>query len=167
MNIREVLLIILCSCVITVSYMLGTNALGIMASIIAFLLFVPQAMRAWDARNQPAAMSAVSIGTQVLLLTNAIVWALYGLGTHAFWVAAPGIVNGPLALVVMSLVIRSRREAHKIENEYSDVCSRCNFQGEHEIYITQPPGYGSRMPCSSQSVKNGYPVPATIPPTRK
>lgn len=46
-----------------------------------------------------------------MLLVNATGWALYGVLTGAFWVGAPGIVNGPLAILSIVLVLRSRRHA--------------------------------------------------------
>lgn len=85
------------------------EVVGFAASITAFILFVPQALLVWRKREDVAALSGVSVWMQVALLANASLWGIYGVLTGAFWVAAPGIVNGPLALATLFLVARSRR----------------------------------------------------------
>lgn len=88
-----------------------TNALGFAMSVISFVLWLPQARLVWKNRRDPHALAGVSVVTQWLVLTNAIGWALYGVLTGAFWVGAPGIVNGPLAVMTTILVRHSRRHA--------------------------------------------------------
>lgn len=84
------------------------HIIGFTASTIAFVQFVPQAVRVWHLRNDPVALSGVSLATQSLVITNAILWFLYSAVTGAFWVSAPGYVTLPLALITIYFVIRAR-----------------------------------------------------------
>lgn len=88
-----------------------TQVIGATMSVISFVLWLPQARLVWTNRHDAAALSGVSVGTQVLVLVNAIGWAVYGLLTGAIWVGAPGIVNAPLSIATIYLVLRSRRHA--------------------------------------------------------
>lgn len=108
-RLSDVLIVAVAVLVVSVGAVFGAGVLGALASSISFALFLPQAMKTWRTRNNPAALSGVSVGTQVLLLANASLWGLYGWETGAFWVAAPGLVNAPLALLVIGLILRARR----------------------------------------------------------
>lgn len=130
-----------------------TEAIGFAASVIAFVLFVPQARRTWRVRNDPHALAGVSAGTQWLLLSNAALWAVYAMLTGAFWVGAPGIVNGPLALATLALIYRARAKVGDITP--APDCNLC-AQGEaHQVFITSPPGWGSVMGCSAATRPHG------------
>ena len=85
------------------------GAVGLMASVTAFVLFLPQALLTWRRRGDVEALRGVALGTQVVLLANAGLWGVYGVLTGAFWVAAPGLLNAPLAVLTIALVLRSRR----------------------------------------------------------
>lgn len=85
------------------------NVLGGLASITAFTLFLPQALRVWKLRDQPLALEGVSASTQWLVIVNEVFWGVYGLGSQAYWAAAPAAVSLPLAAFVLILLHRSRR----------------------------------------------------------
>lgn len=85
------------------------NLLGLTASIISFVLWFPQAMQTWRVRNDPQAMAGISVGTQWLLVANAIIWASYAVLAHAWWSGVPSLVNLPLALGTLYLIYRTRR----------------------------------------------------------
>lgn len=73
-------------------------------------MFIPAARKVWMNRKDPHALKGVSIGMNILIVVNATLWFLYGYLTGAFWVAAPGFVNLPLAVITIFLVFRSRGE---------------------------------------------------------
>lgn len=91
------------------------NLVGAVASAVSFVLWWPQARKTFLLRKDPEALAGLSRGTFFLLLVNAVAWAVYGAMTGAFWVAAPGLVNGPLALWV--LVLTSAREVREAAKE--------------------------------------------------
>lgn len=87
---------------------LFVELVGFLASAVSLVLWWPQAVRVWQLRHDGTELGGVSIATQVLLLANALLWAVYALLTGSFWVGAPGLVNAPLALGTIALVRRSR-----------------------------------------------------------
>lgn len=91
--------------------MAPAHLIGIAGAAISFLIFVPQARLVWANRARPDRLAGISILGQILIITNAALWGLYAAATGAFWSGAPGIVNAPLAIVVIVLVVRSRRSA--------------------------------------------------------
>lgn len=133
--------------------MSASDLLGPIASVMSFLLFLPQAMKTWQNRNDPHALRGLSIWTQVALLANALLWAGYGLDTRAFWVAAPGLINGPLAIATIFLILRSRRPEAVIALGAN--CKMCDDGSDHQVFITSPPGWGSLMRCSPESRSRG------------
>ena len=89
--------------------MLATQAIGMMASLLSFVLWVPQAVTVWRWRADPDRLAAVSMSTQMLLLANTILWCAYAALTNSFWVGASGLINAPLAVMVACILWRSRR----------------------------------------------------------
>lgn len=135
------------------------DALGATASVISFVLFIPQALVVWRSRRDPHALIGVSLETQLLILANATIWGLYAFAEQAFWVGAPGLVNGPLAVAVIILVLRSRR-VQPPSDSAEDSCPNCGALGEHLILITTPAGAGSVVDCHPHSAIAGVPVAA-------
>ena len=90
-----------------------TTILGITASTIAFVMFIPQAVRAWRTRHDAHALVGLSLSTQFLILANATIWGVYAFMLGEFWVGAPGIINAPLAVTVIVLTVRSRLSARE------------------------------------------------------
>lgn len=91
-----------------------TTALGMTASTIAFVMFVPQAFRVWWTRHDAHALVGLSLSTQFLILANATIWGAYAFVLGEFWVGAPGIINAPLAVAVIVLTVRSRLSAREV-----------------------------------------------------
>ena len=87
---------------------LAENGIGFLAAVISFVMFVPQARLTWQARGNPEALKAVSLGTQWFILCNATLWGFYAVLTSAFWTGAPGLVNFPLAVFTIVAVRRAR-----------------------------------------------------------
>lgn len=85
------------------------HAVGFIMSIVAFVVWLPQATLVLKNRKAPAMLAGVSIWTQILALFNALGWGLYAVLTGALWSGAPGIVNGPLAIMTIILLVRARR----------------------------------------------------------
>jgi len=131
-----------------------TEAIGFLASIISFAIFLPQALRTWRVRNDPIALAGISTGTQLLILCNATLWGVYAVITGAFWVGAPGLLNAPLAAATIFLIHRSRRVSPAVP----EGCKLCIDDVKHEIFITAPPGWGSVMPCSEATRPHGVVV---------
>lgn len=86
----------------------NAEVLGAGASVLAFAMFIPQALRVWRVRNDPHALLGVSVTSYAFVINNAIVWGIYAAAVNAFWVGAAGIVNLPLSLVVIGVIVRSR-----------------------------------------------------------
>lgn len=131
------------------------DVVGFLASVTAFVLFLPQAMLTWRRRHDAEALRGVALGTQLVLLVNAGLWGLYGVWTGAFWVAAPGLLNAPLAMMTIYLVLRSRRVAL---HPSAPACLLCAQAVWHRVFITAPPGWGSVMRCSQATRGHGVVV---------
>lgn len=84
------------------------DACGIVGSGIALVMFVPQAARCWRFRRIPESLAGVSYVGMVLLLGNALAWAVYGIGSGAYWTAVPSALNGPLAVSVLWILAGNR-----------------------------------------------------------
>lgn len=85
------------------------EVLGFIASVASFVLWWPQAALVWRCRRCYEQLNAVSMSSQSLLLMNAGLWGAYAIGTGSLWVGAPGLVNGPLAIVTIFLLRRARQ----------------------------------------------------------
>jgi uncharacterized protein with PQ loop repeat len=88
--------------------------LGFVASVMSFILWWPQAALVWRCRGRGEQLTGVSISSQLLLLINACLWGAYAVGTGSLWVGAPGLVNGPLAVITIVLLRRARHELHHL-----------------------------------------------------
>lgn len=86
-----------------------TTILGFIASTFSIIMTIPQAIRAWQLRNDFEALSGISILTQVFLLGNALSWFAYAIVDRDLFVALPGFINIPLAILTIVLVVRGRR----------------------------------------------------------
>lgn len=84
------------------------SVIGVIASVLAFAVFIPQAVRVWAARNDHHALLGVSITTNVFIVNNSIVWFVYAWTVGEFFVGAAGIINLPLAAMIVAVIIRSR-----------------------------------------------------------
>src|SRR6478735_2164957 len=84
--------------------------LGFIASLMSFVLWWPQAALVWRCRRQGEQLTGVSTSSQLLLLMNACLWGAYAVVTGSLWVGAPGLINGPLAIVTIVLLRRARQQ---------------------------------------------------------
>ena len=82
-----------------------------LAATFAFVLFLPQAVRAWRLRNDGEAMSGLSLVGFIMLLANSIAWLLYGIGLSALWIIVPNSLNIPVSLFMVALILRARKRA--------------------------------------------------------
>ena len=91
----------------------GKSIISVGASVLAFAVFIPQAARVWRMRDDPHALLGVSVITNMFIINNSLVWGIYAWSIQEFWVGAAGIVNLPLAAMIVALVLRSRARAVK------------------------------------------------------
>lgn len=88
-----------------------TEALGLLASLTSFILWIPQGVRVWRARRDPAALSGIAVSTQVISLVGNVLWFVYALLIQSFWLGAPIVVNLPVLLMTIAVLVRARRMA--------------------------------------------------------
>ena len=120
--------------------------LGFVGSFISFILFIPQARTVWRQRHDPHALRGASLGTQFIVIANALVWFAYAYVLGEFWVGAAGFVNLPLALFTIALILRARRRE---ERERVEPCVLCAYdRGEHLLLLTQGSRRGQAVPCA-------------------
>lgn len=130
------------------------DVIGFLAAVISFVLFIPQAQRVWKYRKHPSWLKAVSIWTQLFVLMNASLCGVYAVITGSFWVGAPGLVNAPLAIIVLILVIRAR----SVESRTVDNCLLCMNDVTHKIIYIEGDRRGEVVSCSSESFHVGLVV---------
>lgn len=87
----------------------ATEAIGLMASLGSFLLWVPQGIRVWRGRRDPAALRGIALSTQVIALAGSVLWVTYAALVGSFWVGAPVVVTGPVAVMTITVLVRGRR----------------------------------------------------------
>jgi uncharacterized protein with PQ loop repeat len=91
----------------------ATEAIGMMASLTSFLLWLPQGSRVWKARHDLSQLQGIALSTQVISLVGNVLWAAYAVGIGSFWLGAPSVVNGPIALATIVIVRRAQRAADR------------------------------------------------------
>lgn len=89
------------------------SVLGPVASAIAFLVFIPQAWSVWRNRDDAHSLRAISVTSNAFIVNNSILWGLYAWHLKEFWVGAAGIVNAPLAGMIIAIVFRADRRARR------------------------------------------------------
>lgn len=109
MTKREWLIAAGLAALIVAAFLAGIDLIGMLAATFAFVLFLPQAVRAWRLRNDGEAMSGLSLIGFIMLLANSIAWLLYGIGLSAPWIIVPNSLNIPVSLFMIGLIIRSRK----------------------------------------------------------
>ncbi|WP_199423356.1 hypothetical protein [Actinotalea solisilvae] len=87
----------------------ATEAIGLLASLSSFLLWIPQGLRVWRGRHDPAALRGVAPSTQVIALAGGLLWVVYAVLLDSFWIGAPVVVSGPIAAVTLVVLARGRR----------------------------------------------------------
>lgn len=87
----------------------ATEAIGLLASLSSFLLWIPQGLRVWRGRHDPAALRGVAPSTQVIALAGGLLWVVYAVLLDSFWIGAPVVVSGPIAAVTLVVLVRGQR----------------------------------------------------------
>ena len=123
---------------------------GMIGTVLAFLLFLPQAQHTWANRARPERLRGISLASQGCIIANALVWGFYAVLTDAFWTGAPGIINAPLAICTILLLLRGRPSTPPRTR-----CDACSAGIDHRVFITNPAGWGSIMSCTPASRPHG------------
>lgn len=136
------------------------QACGVIGFFTSFAMFIPMAKGIWDNRNNAHALASQSIWTQIIWITNALVWIVYGFGMGAIWSALPSFINLPLAFFSLYLVQKCRRHEKKKAILNGEACW-CGWPSKsgHKIFVTAAPGYGTLVDCSERSHRTGVAVP--------
>lgn len=80
-----------------------------MASLTSFLIWLPQGFRVWRYRHAPARLQSIVLSTQGISLAGSVLWGAYALLIDSFWLGAPSLVNGPIAIATLVVCARARR----------------------------------------------------------
>lgn len=130
------------------------NILGAVAAVISFIVWVPQAILVWKNRNSPIKLASISLTTQWLMLTNAIIWGIYAYFANAFWVGAPGLINAPLGVMTLYLVYRVRRGIKQ------GVLYKCGSTAttKHYTFVVDPDFSGRVIECNGTQEVKGIPL---------
>lgn len=92
----------------------AANLAGLLGNLFSIILFVPGALAVWRNRADAHSLRGSSVWQQGFIIANATTWAAYAWLTGAYWVAAPGLVNVPLAVFTAALILRARRVADSL-----------------------------------------------------
>lgn len=99
------------------------------------------------------------------LTANAVMWAVWALGTGAYAAGVPSLINGPIALATIFTLRRSRRDDSSAASPAagSDRCG-CGWPSSepHVMFVVARPGYGSRVPCTGSVHPLAVPVPEMV-----
>ncbi len=87
----------------------ATEVIGLMASLTSFLLWIPQGVRVWRHRHRPDELRGIALSTQVISLAGSALWLGYAALIGSFWLGAPVVVNGPVAVMTIAVLVRARR----------------------------------------------------------
>lgn len=85
----------------------------IIAPITAIIMLLPQVPETWRIRHDSEKLKGISVGTQILMGVNSIMWLLMGVQMNSLSVAAASIVTLPVIMFTLYLVFRSRRKEKK------------------------------------------------------
>jgi uncharacterized protein with PQ loop repeat len=92
----------------------ATEAIGMMASLTSFLLWLPQGARVWKYRHDPSQLAGIALSTQVIALAGNLLWGVYALLIGSFWLGAPAVVNGPIAIGTILVLRRGAAVARAV-----------------------------------------------------
>lgn len=87
---------------------LAVELAGFLGSVMAFLIFLPQALKTFRSRRLYQELKdTLSKGSQWFVVCNATIWGYYAIGSEAYWVGAPGLINLPLAVMTLFFLYRA------------------------------------------------------------
>lgn len=87
---------------------------------------------------------------------------MYAFLADAFWVGAPSLINGPLAIWTIWLILRSRRLPDQDDDATAPTAFACGYPtaGPHDFVVVDRGGYGTvHAPCRGTRT-HGFAVPA-------
>ncbi|WNB85869.1 hypothetical protein [Cellulomonas sp. ATA003] len=87
----------------------ATEVIGMMASLTSFLLWLPQGLRVWRHRHEPARLAGIAMSTQLISVAGNVLWTAYAVLLGSFWLGAPAIVNLPIAVATIVVLRRGPR----------------------------------------------------------
>lgn len=87
-----------------------TDMIGALANLTSLLLWIPQAKTTWRNRKNKSALLGVSIGTQIIVVVNTVLWCIYGLMISNIWLPMGTAIILPLASVTIFLKLKSKRQ---------------------------------------------------------
>lgn len=121
------------------------NILGFLANLTSLILWIPQARTTWENRNSFGALSGISLITQLLVVTNTILWCVYGLMINNFWLPLGTIIILPLACFTIFIKYKISKENRNVEIDgnrwfdfemYKTLDSDCKKKCLVAIYMT-------------------------------
>lgn len=95
-----------------------TNILGALANLTSLILWVPQAKTTWSNRYNLQALSGVSIGTQIIVVINTLLWCIYGVMITNIWLPLGTIIILPLAIMTILLKLQSNKNEEVDSNAW-------------------------------------------------
>lgn len=93
------------------------NILGAVANLTSLILWLPQAKTTWKNQNNVSALNGVSIGTQIIVAINTILWCVYGIMIKNFWLPLGTLIILPLACFTILIKCKRKDENKNITNE--------------------------------------------------
>lgn len=82
--------------------------LGVAAVIISAMIQVPQGLRTWRLRHDPATFRVLSPGTYSLVWLNGIIWVIWSAAAHQIVPALPSLISIPISTFILTQIARHR-----------------------------------------------------------
>jgi hypothetical protein len=90
------------------------NGIGLLANLTSFALWIPQAHTTWKNRKNAQTLKGVSYGTQIIAAANTVLWCVYGLIIHSYWLAMGTVIILPLAIWTIILKLNADTQNKEI-----------------------------------------------------
>ncbi|MFT4262927.1 MAG: hypothetical protein QM572_06080 [Nocardioides sp.] len=87
------------------------EAVGYVGSAGAATMWIPQALRAWRARHEAAALAGISLTAYAIAVVFNVLLVTYGATTEAPPVVLAGAVNLVCATAIVAVVLGARQRA--------------------------------------------------------
>lgn len=97
------------------------NIIGAIANLTSLILWLPQARTTWRNKNNPRALKGISIGTQMIVAVNTILWCVYGILIKNVWLPLGTIIILPLACWTIYLKKKEVRKKHESRDADEDI----------------------------------------------
>lgn len=93
--------------IILMGAVVGSNAVGTLASVIALAIFMPQA---WEAWKRPGGQG-ISISSYAAGTISKVAWIVYGISTNDVFIIGPSLIVGALLALICVRTWQARRRA--------------------------------------------------------